>query len=152
MDSAALVEVVSSNRGVLDNLDSGRLSWLFVVLNTAQRKCTNVHRGGNTDVSAILRSNAPPGMAILRCVMNSVLKTQLIRGSGCCGEPMPNENQSSFNVDVLTYLIEPRGMVVSGDMEGCSLIMVVTTMNTALPVCSFVRPLASVTTVETYKD
>ena len=52
---------------------------------------------------------------------NSVLKMQFIKGSGSCGEPTPMENQSSFNTDVLTYLIAPNGIVLSEEMVACLL-------------------------------
>ena len=70
----------------------------------------------------------PPGMASLRCVKNSVLKTQLINGSGSCGEPTPNENQSSLRIDVLTYLIAPSGMVRSDCIDSCRFTRACTTM------------------------
>lgn len=46
---------------------------------------------------------------------NSVLKTQLIRGSGSCA-PITKENQSSFRLDVLTDLMAPIGIVRSDEM------------------------------------
>ena len=58
-------------------------------------------------------------MILFRCVKNSVLKTQLIKGSGSCGELTPSENQSSFSLDVLTNLIAPKGMVRSEEMDNC---------------------------------
>ncbi len=70
----------------------------------------------DTYESAIFRFS-PPGIAIFKWVKNSVLKTQLSRGSASCGELTPRENQSSLSVDVLTYLIAPSGMVRSDEID-----------------------------------
>lgn len=93
----------------------------------------------DTHESAILRFR-PPGIALVRCVKNSVLNTQLIRGSGSCGELTPKENQSSLSVDVPTNLRAPKGIVRSDEMESCRLTMVDTTMYTALLVLGNVSP------------
>lgn len=61
--------------------------------------------------SAIFRFSCPRS-ALVRCVKNSVLKTQFISGSGSC-PPTTSENQSSFRFDVLTDLIAPIGIVLS---------------------------------------
>jgi len=84
--------------------------------------------------SAIFRFN-PPGIAILRWVKNSVLKIQLSSGSASCGELTPNENQSSFKVEVLTYLMEPRVMVRSAEICNCRSTIACTTIYTFLLVC-----------------
>lgn len=75
-------------------------------------------------------------MALLRWVKNSVLKTQLMRGSGSCGELTPRENQSSFSFDVLTYLIAPSGIVRSEDIWSWRLTIAWTTIQTLRFVCS----------------
>ena len=80
-----------------------------------------------THESEILRFN-PPGMASFRCVKNSVLNGQLIRGSGSCGELTPKENQSSFNIDAPTNFRAPSGMVRSDEMDSCRLTTACTTM------------------------
>ncbi len=82
--------------------------------------------------SAILRFRPAPGIALLSWVKNSVLKTQLMSGSGSCGELTPNENQSSFSVDVPTNLIAPNGIVRSDEIESCRFTIADTTMYTAL--------------------
>lgn len=71
-------------------------------------------------------------MVLFRCVKNSVLKTQLIRGSASCGELTPSENQSSFNVEVPTYLMAPIGMVRSEEIDSCRFTRAETTIYTAL--------------------
>jgi hypothetical protein len=49
-------------------------------------------------------------------VKNSVLNTQLTRGSGSCGLPTTIENQSSFKFEALTALMAPIGIVLSDEM------------------------------------
>lgn len=68
-------------------------------------------RTNHTYWSAIFRFSCPR-RALVRCVKNSVLKTQFISGSGSC-PPTTSENQSSFKLDVLTDLIAPIGIVRS---------------------------------------
>ena len=77
-------------------------------------------------------------MALFKCVKNSVLNTQLIKGSGSCGELTPRENQSSFRVDVPTNLMAPNGIDRSDEMESCRFTMVDTTIYTALLVSKYV--------------
>ena len=72
--------------------------------------------------SAIFKLS-PPRIAIFNWVKNSVLKTQLINGSGSCGELTPKENQSSLSVDVPTYFMAPNGIVRSDEMDNCLLTM-----------------------------
>ena len=67
-------------------------------------------------------------MATLSWVKNSVLKIQLINGSGSCGELTPRENQSSLSVDVPTYFIAPNGIVRSEEIDNCLLTMAWMTM------------------------
>ena len=98
----------------------------------------------STHESAILRFSPPPGIALLSWVKNSDLKTQLIRGSGSCGELTPKENQSSFNVDVPTNLRAPNGIVRSEEMESCRFAMAETTIYTALLVLGNVSSVGKV--------
>ena len=102
--------------------------------------------------SAILRFRPAPGITLLRCVKNSVLKTQLISGSGSCGELTPRENQSSFSVDVLTNLMAPNGIVRSDEIESCRFTMADTTIYTALFVFGNMSLVGGWRDRETYED
>ena len=102
--------------------------------------------------SAILRFRPAPGIALLRCVKNSVLKTQLMSGSGSCGELTPRENQSSFSVDVPTNLIAPSGIVRSEEIESCRFTIADTTIYTALFVFGIMSAVGGNRDRETYKD
>lgn len=60
MDSAALVEIISLNSWIFDNLDLGRLSRLLVVFDSsACQLLLRASRMRGTYVSPILRVNAP---------------------------------------------------------------------------------------------
>lgn len=113
MDSPALVGILSLDSGIFDDLDRGQFSGLLIVFDTNQVSSDD-GRGIRTYVSPIFKFS--PRKALVRCVKNSVLKTQLRRGSGSCGLPTSNENQSSLNLDVLTALMAPMGMVRSDEM------------------------------------
>ena len=102
--------------------------------------------------SAILRFRPAPGIALLSCVKNSVLKTQLMSGSGSCGELTPRENQSSFSVDVLTNLMAPNGIVRSDEIESCRFTIADTTIYTALFVFGNISKVGGRRDRETYED
>ena len=102
--------------------------------------------------SAILRFRPAPGIALLSCVKNSVLKTQLMSGSGSCGELTPRENQSSFSVDVLTNLMAPNGIVRSDEIESCRFTITDTTIYTALFVFGNISKVGGRRDRETYED
>ena len=114
MNCTALVEIISWNGVIFDYFDDCRLSRFLVVLNSATVSIGLRPPERSTHDSAILRFK--PGIAIFSCVKNSVLSTQLSKGSASCGELTPKENQSSFNVDVPTYLMAPREMVLSEEI------------------------------------
>ena len=84
--------------------------------------------------SAMRRLRPPPGTAFLSWVKNSFLKTQLMRGSGSCGELIPKENQSSLRVDAPTYLMAPIGIVLSDLIDSCLFTTSESTMYTAFMV------------------
>lgn len=138
MYCAALVEIVSLDSGVFDNLHHRRFPWLLVVLDSISNQPRSIEGAAVcTHESAILRFR-PPSIALFKCVKNSVLNTQLIKGSGSCGELTPKESQSSLSVDVPTNLMAPRGIVRSDEMESCRFTMVDTTIYTALLVLNHI--------------
>ena len=90
--------------------------------------------------------------ALFKWVKNSVLNTQLSKGSGSEGELTPNENQSSFSVDVPTYLIAPRGIVRSEEMDNCRFTRAETIIYTALFVSEVSVVVIQAAEDKTYKD
>lgn len=128
VNRATFVKVVSFDSRVFNSLHGRRLTWLFVVFNPRphQPYKAEVSTQG-THCSAILRFS-PPRIALLKWVKNSVLKTQLISGSGTWGELTPRENQSSFSVEVPTNLMAPNGIFLSEEMESWRFIIADTTI------------------------
>ncbi len=129
MNDAALVEILARIVRLLDHFHCSGLPRLLVVLDAVTRNQYKFMTFDHVSTyrAAIFRFRLPR-IAFDKCVKNSVFSRQLSSGSGSCGEPTPMENQSSRKVEVLTYLIAPRGMVRSVEMDSCWLTTACTTM------------------------